>query len=488
MKYLTSLFVLFMTFQTSFANPAKVALRSMGKTIKDVPEAEKFIKQNIHDLIGKKPISEIIRDLSEASELSDVSISPADIAAVLYSRAIRKNRISGFERLSGQELENMKALMESLSVLSRDDSLKTVEINGAEFRAPFPDEKLEIGDFEFEMKEVFSSPLFSLSNPSPSASLGKVHSGVEEYVLVNLSDFTQGGAGVLARLWDQSKTLQHYLPDALEKHHLVDNPELVLKWFEKGVGHHMDMFVDSPRFIADHFSLAPGVTEGFGLLNRLNGFIKSSLSSLNPKDDGFIETIFLAAREDNGFSNYFDYLLKKIKESVKIDKIKSVKPEDVSHEFGRSDIENFTPVEIMAFSPEQMGEFSRKQLEIFSDLQVVKIGPDQIKGIEAKNFPDSWVEDLLPLDQLSASQVEDIILDESRSITLIMSMCGDMDKFDELMRVEGLIQETRRFIEGVNTSYIFDDSEAVFERMRSDYRIRAQSRRGGVEYDWDDLT
>ena len=469
----------------SLTTPLRTGGKLAGKTIADISELERFIKRNIDDLIDKKPVSEIIRDLSETPELSD--ISPADIAAVLYSRAIRKTRISGFERLSGQELENMKALMESLSVLSREVPVKKVVIEGVEFKAPFPDEKMEIGDFGFEMKEVFSSPLFSLSNPSPRVSLGEVPSRAEEYVLVNLSDFTQGGVGTLVRLWDQSEQiLRDYLPKALEKHHLVDNPELVLKWFEKGVGHYGDMFTESPRFIADHFGSAPGVTEGFGSLNRLNGFIKSGLSSLDPKDADFTETIFLAAREDGGFSNYLDYLLKKIGESAKIDKIKSVKPEDISAEFGRRDIEEFTPAEIAAFSPEQMGGFSRKQFEMFSDLQIVDIGPDQIKGIEAKNFPDSWVEDYLPLDQLSASQVEDIIMDESRHISLLMNVCGDMDKFDELMRVEGLRRETRRFIEEVNTRYRSNDSEAVFERMRSNYRIEMRLRRS-VEPDWDDL-
>ena len=459
----------------------------LGRTMTDALEAEKFIKRNVNDLIDEKPVPEIIRHLSEAPELSHVG--PVDIAAVLYSRAIRKNRISGFERLSGQELENIKALMESLSVLSRGGPVKAVKIGDHEFRAPFHDAKMEIGDFEFEMKEVFSSPLFSLSNPSPSVSLGHVHLRVEEFVLVNLSDFTEWGSETLVRLWGQSeRTLHRFLPEALEKRHLIDNPELVLKWFEEDVGHYGDMFAGSPRLIEDHFRWAPGVTEGFGSLNRLNGFIRSSLSSPNPEDIRFMETVFSASKENHGFSNYLDYLIKRIGKMAKIDRIKSVKPEDVSSEFGRRDIEEFTPADIEAFSPEQMGGFSRKQFEMFSDLQVLDIGPDQMKSIEAKNFPDSWLENLLPLDQLSARQVVNILMDENRPITAIMDMCGSVDNFDDLMRLEGLGPETRKFIEEVNARYRSEDSEAVFERMRRDYRTGVQlRRRGGVEPHWDDL-
>ncbi len=191
--------------------------------------------------------------------------------------------------------------MNSLSTTFRHDDLtRNVEIEGLVFSTTLPVEarKLNIGDLEFEIKDVLSSPLFSKD-------MITLYPPMSHYVLINLSDFTrtQRGVETLLRFWHYSSFLASRLHLVLEKHHLVNNPELVLKWFEKTV---------LKRGLGE-FSLIAREKD----IDRLNDFILSGLiGSGHQRDIDLMETIVEVTKESDDFLNYVNDLMSGKNEAI----------------------------------------------------------------------------------------------------------------------------------------------------------------------------
>ncbi len=344
MKYLISLFVFLVMGSVSSASIVRLGGKLIGRTEVNM-EMLKKLKSNINRRIGvlldEKSVPEIIRDVLEDPNFINFAINPVDVAALLYSRTIIRLHLSELSGVPGQKLENIRMIRDSLDVAfgpDDNDVRRMVQIGDTEFETTLPVgvKKLKIGDFEFEIKEILSS-FFFIRGYTNARDFFDITGDprLEEYILMNLSDFTQEGAEVLIRFWDRGGILQRELPKVFERHHLVNNPLLVFKWFKEGVEHYqrdimgvpfedayytftpgvgrsLGLFVDHPGLIEEYFKRTPEITKGFGLLDRLNGFIRSGYQGSSPEDVEFWETILFTAQQSEGFSNYVNYLLGRI--------------------------------------------------------------------------------------------------------------------------------------------------------------------------------
>ena len=271
MKYLNliilTVFVFFVAISSAFANPIKVFKEAReeitgvaGKT------GEYLTKQRIGELnrdirifIKEKPVSDIVKDLSD-----DFVVSPEDVLAGLYSYAKRKTDFGS--EMSGQELQNVEAVMDAVvPVLEKGDT-----------------KQVRIGDFDFVMTDVISSPALSIKSVFGVDTMDTFAvPGVEmvvKYIAGNLSDFTKDGAQALVRFFDHSRHFRFYgrlhVFQSIEIDHLIGNHELLLRLFQ----------LEYER-------------------GKLAGFILS-------KNDDFRETVIVASRDNREFSEYVDSVLK----------------------------------------------------------------------------------------------------------------------------------------------------------------------------------
>ena len=288
MKYLIGLLVFLVMVPTSFVSAGKVSGKVFGKisgkTGKNVTRVAEDIRRKVHSLMNEKPVSEIIRELSDEYE-----ISAEDVFASLY-RSAWGSSYYYLDSLSGQRLENVREIMKSMSIAFDDGPERLVKIGDLELITTIPADlkKIKIGDFEFEIKDVFSSPLL----------FGEVLSKdwrIAKYVLMNLSDFVdEEGAKILVRLWDNNSILQRDLHLALEKYHLIGNPELVLKWFQLAV----------PEGYLEFFNMRFAIERG---IEKLHDFIVSE--DLSRQETDFMKTILAATRENDDFLKHVNILI-----------------------------------------------------------------------------------------------------------------------------------------------------------------------------------
>ena len=391
-----AVFVFSVMISTAFANPIKtlreaaeeitgvVGRRGEGLTKRKLWE----LNRNIRLLIKKKPVSDIIEDLS------DESVSQEDVVAGLYSYAKRRMDDPDSE-MSEQELDNALEVTTAVELLEEGQT-----------------KQQKIGGFEFGMTDIISafsrrSVFFDDDTVSGVVGMEMEMEMTARYIAGNLSDFTENGAQTLVRLFDHSRSFRFYgfqVFEAIEMNHLIGNHELLLRFFQ--LEYRRD---DLARFI-------------------LSG------------NGDFKETVIIAGRGHSGFSKYVDSVLN---QSDVVGKIQAMEPEDIPHHFGQREIEEqLTDTAMSAFSRRHMGGFLEWQLEMFSDKQVFNLSGDQVKGLKVTEIPERWLrESLLNVGDFSPGQVDELIEHD------VVEEIIEQSSRDALMNIKGLGPETKEVIE-----------------------------------------
>ncbi len=321
--------------------------------------------------------------------------------------------------------------------------------------------EVKVGGFEFELADIFSSPLFFRFYVFSGLHRNQYYWKVSDYIILNLSSFVTDKRRVQGLIWFWRKDpfLRRDLHRAIEQHHLVGHFELVLEWFGRG-----------PAY-----------------LNRLDRMIR--LDFIERRGSPFMDTILDATNENNDFLKHVNQLLDKAEKAPNVAKIQSTAPEDIPRQFGRDEIAELTSHDVITFTPEQMGAFPKERLEMFRNRLVIALEPEQVQGIKVENIPEDWIRSSLPLDRLSSTQFEDIIME--KDIEPLMRTFGDgpneREGYHELM--ERLKPKTREFIDEFRAEYdrLVDDLPDVPVRVRVDIstesleRMREEYRRGTLE-------